>query len=133
MNNVNTLNILNAKRDKHLKETKNKKTLMPIINNNKGNNLNLKKDKKVFSLTSSSNFYSQDKKVIDKFYNPFIEKKSYNTKLNQNIGEVKKQTRSSALMNHYLLKKKKEIDNVAEDLIIYNNPSKILFIYYYRY
>jgi hypothetical protein len=104
---------------------------MPSINNNV-HTKELKAEKK-FSVTANGNFFASDKRLIDKFYTPFIEQKSYNTKLNQGIGEIKKLTRSSALMNHYLAKKKKEIDNVADELIIFNNPSKIKLLNLNRY
>jgi hypothetical protein len=73
---------------------------------------------------SSNSSFTKDKKIIDKFYMPFIEKKSYNTNLNQNVAEIKKMTRTYAFMNHYLKKKKKEINGIAKNLIIYNNPGK---------
>lgn len=115
-----------------------KKNKIQLTNNNQTihrDDNNYKTNKK-FSVTAKNNFLPLsknvnneiDKRIAEKFYNPFIEKKSYNTKLNQNIGEIKKMTRSSALMNLYLTKKKKEIDNVADELIIYNNPSKISLI-----
>jgi len=75
---------------------------------------------------TSSNF-NINKKISDKFYMPFIKKKAYNIKLNDKMSEIKKNTRQSVYMNHIFTKKKKEINNIAKELILYNNPSKISF------
>jgi hypothetical protein len=64
-----------------------------------------------------------DKKIIDKFYQPFINKRSYNTQLNENIAQIKKDTRKSSMMNYYLQNKKANIEALSKYLIIYNNPS----------
>lgn len=80
-------------------------------------------------LSQSSNNININTKIIQKFYMPFIEKRSYNMKLNENIGMIKKNTRKSAILSHYLNKKKKEIDGIAKELIIYNNPSKFILIF----
>jgi hypothetical protein len=66
--------------------------------------------------------------VIKKLYMPFIRERDYNKNLNQNISDVKKDTRNSSILNHYLNKKKKDIGNLAKELAIYDNPSKIIFI-----
>jgi len=65
--------------------------------------------------------------VIKKLYMPFINNRDYNKNLNQNISDVKKDTRNSAILNHYLNKKNKDIGNLAKELAIYDNPSKIIF------
>ena len=66
--------------------------------------------------------------VIKKLYMPFIREKDYNKNLHQNISDVKKDTRNSSILNHYLNKKNKDIGNLAKELAIYDNPSKIIFI-----
>jgi hypothetical protein len=67
-----------------------------------------------------------NKRVINKLYVPFISQKDYNKNLNKNISDVKKDTRNSAILNHYLSKKKKDIRNIAKEFAIYDNPSKII-------
>jgi ribosomal protein L33 len=76
-------------------------------------------------MSKSSTNFNVNQRIIQKFYMPYIEKKSYNTKLNTGILQIKQQTRNSTIYSHYLNKKKKEIDGIKRELIIYNNPSKI--------
>jgi hypothetical protein len=84
-------------------------------------------------MAKTSTNFNINKKISDKFYMPFIKKKAYNIKLNEKMSEIKKNTRQSAYMSHFFTKKKKEIDGIAKELILYNNPSKIIqfviFIY----
>lgn len=67
---------------------------------------------------------ANNKYIIEKFYNPFIEKQKYRLALNENMGKIKKMTRSDALTNYNLNNKKVEIKKISNEILIYNNPSK---------
>ena len=82
------------------------------------------RDKDPFARTHIGFGQDINQKIINKLYKPFISQKDYNKNLNKNISEIKKDTRNSAVLNHYLKKKKKDIDDIAKDLVIYDNPSK---------
>ena len=62
--------------------------------------------------------------IIEKFYDPFIQTKTYNININKNILKVKSDTRQSAFDSHHMRKKKNEIQNIGKELLIYQNPSK---------
>jgi len=64
---------------------------------------------------------------------PYIKKKYYQIALNENIGMIKKNTRQSATDNFNLNKKKIELKKLSNDLIIYNNPSKLEYLTKIRY
>lgn len=66
---------------------------------------------------------NKNKNFIEKFYKPFMNKRIYKTKLNENISSVKKMTRNSAMENFILEKKKRQIDKISQEILIYNNPS----------
>lgn len=78
------------------------------------------KDKKKLSVYDLKNKY-----IIEHFYNPAMEKKKFKIDLNANMGKIKKTTRSDALINYSLINKKKEMKKISEELMIYNNPSKL--------
>jgi len=60
---------------------------------------------------------------------PFIKKKTYNIKINNNLLRVKDDTRQNAEDSHHILKKRNEIKNIGKELIIYQNPSKLVFYF----
>ena len=66
----------------------------------------------------------KNKYIIEKFYNPFLEKMKFKLKIREDINEIKKSTKESAKTTYFLKKKKHEILKVANESIIYNNPSK---------
>jgi len=70
---------------------------------------------------------SKDSKIIEKFYMPFIKTKTYNIKINNNLLRVKDDTRKNAFDSHHILKKRNEIKGIGKELIIYQNPSKLIF------
>lgn len=74
--------------------------------------------------TKIGKYDAKNKYIIEKFYNPFVEKMNYKLKLNENIGQIKKVTRENAKTNFVLKKKKLEIDKISNETILYNNPSK---------
>lgn len=80
----------------------------------------------LFNLTKRPT--SKDSKIIEKFYMPFIKKKTYNIKINNNLLRVKDDTRQNAFDSHHILKKRNEIKNIGKELIIYQNPSKKKFL-----
>jgi hypothetical protein len=65
----------------------------------------------------------KNRDIIEKFYNPFIQKKTYNIKINKNLLKVKSDSRQSAYDTHHLRKKENEIKNIGKELLIYQNPS----------
>lgn len=72
--------------------------------------------------------------IVKKFYDPFIQKKTYNININKNLLKVKSDTRQSAFDSHHLKKKKNEIKEIGKELLIYQNPSKyIFFIYFFNF
>ncbi len=80
-----------------------------------------------------------NKKIIDKFYMPYIEKRFCQIALNENLGHTKKDTRKSANDNFDLDKKKVDIEKLTKKMIRYNNPSnflnkkkKLMLTYYLR-
>jgi len=73
----------------------------------------------------------KNQEIIEKFYDPFIQKKTYNININNNLLKVKSDTRQSAFDSHHLRKKKNEIKNIGKELLIYQNPSKIIFLLFY--
>lgn len=60
--------------------------------------------------------------IIDNFYMPFMKKKSYDIKINNNLLKIKDDTKSSAFYSHHIKKKNSEIKNIGNELIIYQNP-----------
>lgn len=83
------------------------------------NNIKDNTNEKVRSL---GKYDAKNKYIIEKFYNPFIEKQKYRLSLNENMGKIKKMTRNDAFINFNLNKKKNEIDKIANEIKIYNNP-----------
>lgn len=71
--------------------------------------------------------------IIEKFYDPFIQTKKYNIGINKNLLKVKSDTRQSAFDSHHMIKKKNEIKNIGKELLIYQNPSKIIIYFRYKY
>lgn len=107
----------------------------PKTSTNFFNNLNKKKKNKLSRISpgrnSKDNLFnltkrptSKDSKIIEKFYMPFINKKTYNIKINNNLLRVKDDTRQNAFDSHHIIKKRNEIKNIGKELIIYQNPSK---------
>jgi len=74
--------------------------------------------------TSSSSKRKED--FLNRNYEPFMQKRQYNLDLNENMNEIKKTTRKDAFSTYFLARKNNEVKKIAHDLIIYNNPSKIL-------
>jgi len=64
--------------------------------------------------------------IIKKLYLPSKEKNIYNIVLNNGIDKIKKMTRENSTENFKLEKKRVEIDKISEEMLIYNNPSKII-------
>ncbi len=60
-------------------------------------------------------------------YEPYVEKKNFLRSLNENVGNIKKNTRQSITDNFKLNKKQGDIDKLSNELILYNNPS-ILYL-----
>ncbi len=56
-------------------------------------------------------------------YEPYVEKKNFLRSLNENVGNIKKNTRQSITDNFKLNKKQGDIDRLSNELILYNNPS----------
>lgn len=111
--NLNYLSKTNDDDDYEAITAKDKEVPFPeVINDNT--------DKKKLSVYDLKNKY-----IIEHFYNPAMEKKKYKIDLNANMGKIKKTTRSDALINYSLINKKKEMKKISEELMIYNNPSKI--------
>jgi hypothetical protein len=52
------------------------------------------------------------------------ELKSYSKIINEKLGLIKEITRQNKQEIYLLNKKKKEVNKISEDLILYNNPSK---------
>ncbi len=56
-------------------------------------------------------------------YEPYVEKKNFLRSLNENVGNIKKNTKQSITDNFKLNKKQGDIDRLSNELILYNNPS----------
>jgi hypothetical protein len=56
------------------------------------------------------------------------ELKSYNKLINEKMGVIKDLSRKNKKEIYLLDKKKKEINKMSNDLILYNNPSQICLI-----
>lgn len=67
--------------------------------------------------------------IVKKFYDPFIQNKTYNIDINKNLLKVKSDTRQSAFDSHHLRKKKNEIKKIGKELLIYQNPSNLLLVF----
>jgi len=65
------------------------------------------------------------KNIITKLYLPTMDKYKYNINLNNGIEKIKRSTRENSTENYRLDRKKVEIDKIGEEMLIYNNPSKI--------
>jgi len=59
---------------------------------------------------------------LEKMYEPYFEKKKFIRSLNENISNIKKNTKSSIVDNFHLSKKQGEINKLSEEQILYNNP-----------
>ena len=65
---------------------------------------------------------SIDEKVINKLYNPFLEKTVYLRKLNPNIPGIKQMTNNNSKANFEIKKMINDVDTISHQMKIYNNP-----------
>ncbi len=56
-----------------------------------------------------------------------MEKNFYNINLNNGIDKIKRITRENSTENFKLDKKKLEVDKISEEMLIYNNPSNLIY------
>ena len=66
---------------------------------------------------------SIDEKIINKLYNPFLQKTVYLRKLNPNIPNIKQMTSNDSKTNYEIKKIINDVDTVSYQMKIYNNPS----------
>ena len=86
-------------------------------------NINDSSDAKVINIKKKWKIKSLDKKITDKLYNPFLKKTNYLRQLNPNIPNIKQITSRTSKTNYEILKKIREVDNIAYQMNIYNNPN----------
>ena len=60
-------------------------------------------------------------------YEPYVEKKNFVRSLNENVCNIKRNTRLNIEDNFKLHKKQNDIDRLSNELILFNNPSKKFF------
>ena len=65
---------------------------------------------------------SIDEKIVKKLYQPFLEKSFYARELNSNLKNIKNLTMFHNKKNYSFIKKQKEINELSQQLFIYNNP-----------
>lgn len=70
-------------------------------------------------------FNCKDSYVINKFYNPFVKKNQFKITMNKSSNKITKNTSDTVKTTFILHKKKKEIDKIANEIVLYNNPSNI--------
>lgn len=71
----------------------------------------------------SASMTAQDRRIVQKFYYPYIVNKQYIINLNNDSQRIKKNTRQYVKMNAKVEKKHKEVDEIARKLFLYSNPN----------
>ena len=62
--------------------------------------------------------------ALEKLIEPYLEKKKYLRNLNENVMNIKKDTKNYKRENFILTKKQDELAKISNEMILYNNPSK---------
>lgn len=68
--------------------------------------------------------------ITEKLYMPFIKERSYKIEVNNNLGKIKEDSKNSLFLTHRLSKQNNEVTKLGKQLIIYNNPSKNLNLFF---
>ena len=82
---------------------------------------------------SNTTKITTNKRIVQHLYEPSLEKSQYLRNLNNGLSNIKISNSKRKLNNRYIIKTWNNVDNLKNQFYIYNNRSKILLFYFFRY